>query len=88
MRRRGKGFVRLLVSLSILVASVATAQIRWTSEDKCEAFREGFRDGYCSETVYVCYPPIPPFCSESQYYSSRVAYIKGYELGLARAGVD
>ena len=73
--------------LDIILALFLVAMLMWAGiqeaygSGNCTEFRQGFKDGYCAAELYGCFPPVPPMCFESQYTSSRQAYMDGYDKG-------
>lgn len=76
-------YTALILLVVALLGWSQSLPATWYGE-KCDAFREGFRDGWCYDTEYTCFPPVPPICVEGEHHSVASAYHRGYEEGRAR----
>ena len=78
---RGLAF---LITLALIVVIFMVLSQPLSAGAKCDAFDQGFEDGYCYDAIYQCYAPWPPMCLDSHHRSVEQAYHRGFEEGLRR----
>jgi hypothetical protein len=77
-----KGYLKaiLLVFFAFWIGVVvlfATAPRAWGYGEFCDAYYQGFEDGYCLNEQWACYPPLGGYCVELDFRNVDEAYHKG-----------
>jgi hypothetical protein len=81
-KKKWKGII-IMAAVTILIGIVlVVSDAEGQYKGRCNHYRDGYKDGWCSMQEYGCIPPgFYPVCYALDYDSNREAYHVGFRHG-------